>query len=255
MSQILPLLVDGAKPLGISLNDAQLAQFQLYYETLVDWNSRMNLTAITGYDDVQSRHFLDSLLVGSALLEEMRVGGATRLVAPPHGLWLVDIGTGAGFPGLPLKILWPQLQVTLVDSTGKKTTFLQEVVRLLNLQKVGVLTARAEDMGQEKVYRQHFDVATARAVSSLSVLCEYLLPLLRVGGLMLAPKKGDIRQELRDARKAAAVLGGDEPRLHSFILPGSEEERYVVSVRKIKPTPPAYPRRVGLAKARPIGSE
>jgi 16S rRNA (guanine527-N7)-methyltransferase len=168
---------------------------------------------------------------------------------------LADIGTGAGFPGVPLKIVWPHIRLMLSDSIGKKTTFLKEVIRLLGLTDVEVLTARAEEIGQDKAHRQRYDAVTARAVASLPVLCEYCLPLTKPGGLMLAPKKGDIAQELREAQVASRVLGGDAPHLYPFTLPGEEEERYVVALRKIKPTPPGYPRRVGLAKSNPLGSD
>lgn len=235
--------------MGFDLTEGQLEQFQQYYEMLVDWNSRFNLTAITEYEAVQVRHFLDSLTVGRALLYE----SAFKDEEPPSDFSLVDVGTGAGFPGVPLKILWPHISLTLADSIGKKTAFLKELVQALGLDSARVVTARAEEMGQQKAHRQRYSAATARAVAPLSVLCEYLLPLVKVGGTMLAPKKGNISQELEGAKKAAKVLGGGEVRLHSFTLPGEEEERFVVAVKKLAPTPPGYPRRVGLAKSRPLG--
>ena len=252
------LLTQGAHNLGFTLTDRQVEQFQLYYDTLVDWNSRINLTAITEYEAVQVRHFLDSLTVGTALLKEAEVTWdepASGPWVPTHGFRIADIGTGAGFPGVPLKILWPHIHVMLSDSTGKKTTFLKELVSLLGLTSVEALTARAEELGQDKAHRQRYDAVTARAVAALPVLCEYCLPLLKVGGIMLAPKKGDLSQELREAKVASKLLGGDAPRLHPFTLPGEEDERYVVAIRKVKPTPPAYPRRVGLAKMQPLGKE
>lgn len=248
----LPLLVEGARELGFDLDERQLARFQLYYEMLVDWNGRINLTAITDYEGVQVRHFVDSLTVGAALLDELASNGA-RPPQPPPGLSMVDIGTGAGFPGLPLKILWPDLRLTLADSIGKRTTFLKAAVEALGLEGVEVLTARAEELGQDKRHRERYDAATARAVAALPVLCEYCLPLVKLGGLMLAPKKGNISPELQSAEKASPILGGATPRIHAFRLPGENEERYVVAVRKVKPTPSGYPRRVGLAKTRPLG--
>lgn len=255
MSDLLPLLTEGAQRLGFTLNSRQLEQFQLYYSTLVDWNSRINLTAITDYEGVQVRHFLDSLTVGVALLAELRGAGQSKVDAPPAGYRVIDIGTGAGFPGVPLKILWPHLHLTLNDSIGKKTNFLSELARVLGLQSVAVVTARAEELGLDKAHRGRYDAVTARAVSALPVLCEYCLPLIRVGGWMLAPKKGDIYLELKEARVAAKVLGGELRRSHEFLLPGDEEARIVVCVRKVAATPPGYPRRVGLAKARPLGSK
>ncbi len=174
--------------------------------------------------------------------------------APPQGLRLIDIGTGAGFPGVPLKIAWPGMHLTLTDSIAKRTNFLSELVAALELSDVDVVTARAEELGRDKAHRQRYDVATARAVAALPVLCEYCLPLLKLGGWMLAPKKGDISQELEDAKRAAKVLGGGAPKMHRFLLPGEQEERYVLAIKNEKPTPPGYPRRVGLAKLKPLGS-
>lgn len=241
------ILTQGAHNLGFTLTDRQIEQFQLYYDTLVDWNSRINLTAITEYEAVQARHFLDSLTVGTALLNE----SSTPVL--PKGYKLADIGTGAGFPGVPMKIVWPHIHMMLSDSIGKKTTFLKEVVSVLGLSGIEIVTARVEEQGQDKAHRQRYDAVTARAVASLPVLCEYCLPLLKVGGIMLTPKKGDLSQELREAQVAARLLGGNVPRLHPFTLPGEEEERYVVAIHKVKPTPPGYPRRVGLAKTQPLG--
>lgn len=248
----LPLLAEGASLLGLSLSDRQLEQFQLYYETLVDWNARINLTAITDYDAVQVRHFLDSLTVGAALLNDIAAEGSP-LKEPPPGFALIDIGTGAGFPGVPLKILWPGIRLVLADSIGKKTAFLKELVRTLDLENVEVITARAEELGLNTAHRQRYSAVTARGVASLPTLCEYCLPLAEIGGRILAPKKGDISQELQEAKIASRLVGGGEPRLYHFTLPGEAEERAVVVIRKVAPTPPGYPRRVGLAKSRPLG--
>jgi 16S rRNA (guanine527-N7)-methyltransferase len=246
------LLTEGAARLGFNLGERELGLFQRYYEMLVDWNTRVNLTAITDYEGVQVRHFLDSLTVGAALLEELGHDGE-RPAGPPHGFAIADVGSGAGFPGVPLQIVWPDIRLMLNDSIGKKTGFLQALDEELGLRDVEVVTARAEELGQNKLHRERYDAVTARAVASLPVLCEYCLPLVKVGGIFLAPKKGDISQELEGAEKAASVLGGEGPRIHSFRLPGEEGERYVVAIRKARATPPGYPRRVGLAKARPLG--
>jgi 16S rRNA (guanine527-N7)-methyltransferase len=172
---------------------------------------------------------------------------------PPSGFRLLDIGTGAGFPGLPLKIVWPQTRLALTDSIGKKTAFLTEVVRLLGLTHTEVITMRAEELGLNKAHRQRYDAVTARAVASLPVLCEYCLPFVKIGGVMLCPKKGDISLEIEGAKKASRILGGSGPVLHPFVLPGEAEERFVVAIKKIRPTPQGYPRRVGLAKAELLG--
>lgn len=251
------ILLEDAHSIGFDLTGRQVDQFQLYYETLVEWNERVNLTAITEYEAVQVRHFLDSLTVGAALLKEAEAEWdepATGPWTPSHGFRLADIGTGAGFPGVPLKILWPHIHLMLSDSIGKKTAFLAELVARLELEDVEIVTVRAEELGQDKKHRERYDAATARAVAALPVLCEYCLPLVKPGGLMLAPKKGDVSQELREAQVAARLLGGEAPHLHYFTLPGDAETRYVVASRKVKPTPPGYPRRVGLAKSKPLGS-
>jgi 16S rRNA (guanine527-N7)-methyltransferase len=249
----LPLLAGGQSRLGLNLTPEQLAQLQTYYEMLVDWNSRINLTSITDYEGVQVRHFLDSFTVGAALLAELPQAGVGNAAVPVAGYRLVDIGTGAGFPGVPLKILWPQIHLTLAESVGKRTAFLKALIAELGLENVEIITARAEALGQDKAHREQYDAVTARAVAALPVLCEYSLPLVKVGGLMLAPKKGDISPEIEGAKKAGPILGGEAPRLHSFVLPGENEERYVVTMSKIKSTPSGYPRRVGLAKSRPLG--
>ncbi len=243
----MPLLIEGARDLGFDLGARQVEQFGLYYETLVDWNSRMNLTAITDLDGVQVRHFLDSLTVGATIMHEL--GGA-----PLEGFRLMDVGTGAGFPGVPLKVLWPQIKLALTDSVGKKTSFLRELCQALGLGEVDIHTGRAEELGLDRAFRQQYDAVAARGVAPLPVLCEYCLPLVKVGGLMLAPKKGDISRELIEGRRAAFVLGGSLPEVQTFRLPGEEEDRFVVVIKKLRNTPAAYPRRVGVAKAKPLGS-
>lgn len=251
----LTLLIEGASRLSFTLSERQQNRFQLYYETLLDWNSRINLTSIIEYEAVQVRHFVDSLTVGAALLNELTPEGQPRPQQPPAGFSLLDVGTGAGFPGVPLKIIWPDIHLVLTDSIGKKTTFLKALVDDLDLKDTEVLTARAEELGSSKEHRARYNAVTARAVASLPVLCEYCLPLVKVGGWMLAPKKGDINTELLEVGKASKILGGGEPKLHLFRLHGEEEERYIIAIRKIRPTPPGYPRRVGLAKARPLGGD
>ncbi|MBF6613241.1 MAG: 16S rRNA (guanine(527)-N(7))-methyltransferase RsmG [Chloroflexi bacterium] len=246
-------LVEGAARLGFTLSERQQSRFQLYYETLLDWNSRINLTSITDYEAVQIRHFVDSLTVGATLLDELTPVGQPRPQQPPAGFSLLDVGAGAGFPGAPLKIIWPDIHLVLNDSIGKKATFLKALAEALNLKDVEVVTARAEELGLNKAHRARYNAVTARAVASLPVLCEYCLPLVKAGGWMLAPKKGDISTELREAVKASKILGGGEPKLHQFRLQGEEEERYVIAISKVRPTPPGYPRRIGLAKARPLG--
>jgi 16S rRNA (guanine527-N7)-methyltransferase len=252
----LTVLAEGAAGLGLPLSAAQLGQFQAYYATLVEWNARMNLTAITDAEAVQVRHFLDSLTVAAALLRwEGTPPGPTAYPAvfQAGGAGLADLGAGAGFPGVPLKILWPQMPLTLVESVGKKTTFLTHLAGVLGLTGVEVVTGRAEALGQDKRHRGRYDVVTARAVAALPVLAEYGLPLCRVGGALLAPKKGDIAPELAAATRAAPLVGGGPPQAFAFRLPGDAADRLVFVLPKVRPTPPGYPRRVGLPDKKPLG--
>jgi 16S rRNA (guanine527-N7)-methyltransferase len=231
------LLAETAAGWGIELSARQLEQFVLYAAELRAWNERVNLTAITGEQEIATRHFLDSLRLALSWGD-----------AP---LSLVDIGAGAGFPGLPLAILNPALRLTLVESVAKKTAFLQHMVALLGLPHVQVLATRAEALGQDNSHREQYDVVTARAVAELRVLAEYLLPLCRVGGRVLAPKGGVIDEELRAAEPAITKLGGRLAPVETVLLPGVEPRTLVV-IDKLAPTPPAYPRAVGVPARRPL---
>jgi 16S rRNA (guanine527-N7)-methyltransferase len=251
-------LAAGAAALGVPLTEAQLAQFQQYYATLLDWNARMNLTAITAERAVQVRHFLDSLTVAVALLRWEQATSQPSFGYPAvfaaGGAGLADLGAGAGFPGVPLKILWPQMPLLLVESVGKKAQFLQHLAGVLGLRDVAVITGRAEALGQDKRHRGRYDVVTARAVAALPVLAEYGLPLCRVGGVVLAPKKGDLAAETAQAERATPLLGGGPVLPLGFTLPDETEERTVFALPKVRPTPPGYPRRVGLPSQRPLGA-
>src|SRR5690606_23886285 len=194
--------------LGIELSPTQVAQFEVYFRELVQWNEKFNLTAITGYDEVQVKHFLDSLVALPLIAEE--VGEPMPLERSLH---LVDVGTGAGFPGIPLKIAAPRLKLTLMDGTGKKITFLREVTARLGLHNVEVVQGRAEELGRNTAYRGQFDLVTARAVAPLNTLAEYLLPLARRGGLAVVYKGASAGQEFMEARRAIDLLGGETVRL------------------------------------------
>ncbi|GAB4217151.1 MAG: 16S rRNA (guanine(527)-N(7))-methyltransferase RsmG [Roseiflexaceae bacterium] len=223
---------------GLVLSEAQIEQFQTYARELQDWNARVNLTAITTTEGIVVRHFLDSLRCALSWGE-----------APGS---LIDIGTGAGFPGLPLKLLRPELRLTLVESIEKKAAFLRHLVALLGLREVEVLTARAEALGRDPQQRERYDVAVGRAVADLRVLAEYCLPLCRVGGRFLAPKGEQVAAELDEARAALRILGGGDPLVEVVRLPETEPRSLVV-VPKIAPTPPQYPRGVGVPARRPLG--
>lgn len=245
------LLAQSARELlGLELSAGQLAQFQLYYDELVSRNSQVNLTAITEYEAVQLRHFLDSLTLASPVLR----GDPPAEPFDLANASLIDIGAGAGFPGLPLKIIYPELKLTLVESVGKKVNFLKEVAAKLNLDQVTVLTGRAEEISQMAQHRESYDLATGRAVAALPVLTEYCLPLVKTNGLFIAPKKGNLEVEIAEAAKAIALLGGNLRSSPTFNLPSDSpgDERRLLVIEKIAATPAAYPRRAGLPAKRPI---
>lgn len=243
----LALLAAGCAELGIELNEQQRRQFELYYHELVSWNERLNLTTITGYEEVQVKHFLDSLVSLPVLATEL--GTPLPLRA---GLRLVDVGSGAGFPGIPLKIAAPQLDVTLMDGTQKKVGFLQEVVSRLGLDSTHVMHGRAEELGRKPEHRDAYDVVTARAVAPLNVLAEYLLPLVRPGGLAVIYKGPGAPQEFMEARQAIKLLAADAVRLAPVAVPFLAEKRFVLLLKKLRPTPSQYPRGQGLARKRPL---
>ena len=225
--------------LNLRLTSRQVSALQRYEQELIDWNSRMNLTAIREPEGIRTKHFLNSYTCLLAFRD-----------TPPTSL--IDIGTGAGFPGLPLKIIYPGMRLTLVDSIGKKTTFCQHIVELLGMEKVMVLQSRAEELGQQKAHREKYDWAVARAVANLSILVEYLLPLARVGGGILAQKGESAPAEAHAAEGAIRLLGGHLRQLIPITLPGVAEERFLVVVDKIAATPPNYPRRVGVPSKTPL---
>ena len=218
---------------SLRLDDRMLAQFEKYYEMLLDWNQKINLTAITEKSEVEIKHFLDSILPAGVL---------------PTGAELCDVGTGAGFPGIPLKIVRPDLKVTLLDSLNKRIMFLEEVCRALDLADVRCLHARAEEVGQSAL-RERFDVVTSRAVARLNTLCEYTLPLVRVGGFFLA-YKAKCEEELAEADHAIRELGGRLENVDKLLICG--QQRTILLIRKEKSTPKKYPRGRGKEKSAPI---
>ena len=225
---------------NIQLTSRQLAAFLRYEQELLEWNDKFNLTAIREAEGIRTKHFLDSL---SCLL-------VMREIAPRR---MIDIGTGAGFPGIPLKILLPNLQLTLVESVGKKAEFCRHVVQTLGLEKVDVLQARAEELGQSPAHREKYDWAVARSVANMPVLVEYLLPLVRIGGAMLAQKGQNGPAETQLSEKAIHLLGGHLRQLKPVNIPGVAEDRYLIVVDKIAATPPRFPRRVGVPLKTPLG--
>ena len=242
------LLAEGAKSLGLHLSDGQLEQFELFYRELADWNRRANLTAITTYEETQVRHFLDSLTVCMALRQ---VDGSPLEDIPGAGR-AVDVGSGAGFPGLPLKLAFPDVELHLVESVGKKTAFLEHVAGLLGLKGVVVHQGRAENLARLPELREAFDLALVRGVARVSLLLEYSLPFCRVGGRTVAHKHGGLAEELEQASHALAELGGRLAGVHHVALDGLTDNRVVVAFEKTGPTPVRYPRRVGIPAKRPL---
>ena len=224
---------------GIRLTADQQKALEIYERELLAWNKTHNLTAISAPSEVRTKHFLDSFSCVLALR-------GTRSQC------LADIGTGAGFPGLPLKIIYPHLRVTLVESIRKKADFCAYIVDTLGLQNVQIIVGRAEDVGQDPAHRERYDVVVARAVALMPILTEYLLPLVRVGGHMIAMKGESAPVEVHAAENAIHVLGGNLRQLYPVLLPGVAQDRYLVIVDKVAATPSQYPRRVGIPKKRPL---
>lgn len=224
---------------GISLSSQQLSQFDTYYKLLVEWNEKMNLTAITDEEEVYLKHFYDSIT-------------ASFYVDLNQELSLCDVGAGAGFPSIPLKICFPNLKVTIVDSLNKRITFLQNLANELDLKNVHFVHDRAETFGKNADYREKFDLVTARAVARLSVLSELCLPLVKEGGTFVPMKAAAASEELEKGKKALQILGGKLEKVHSFSLPLEESERNILIINKIKSTPKKYPRKPGTPNKQPL---
>src|SRR5215207_563045 len=224
---------------NVHITGRQVMALLTYEKELLEWNQKFNLTAIRDSESIRTKHFLDSF---SCIL--------AWKATPPNRL--IDIGTGAGFPGIPLKILYPNLKLTLVESVGKKAIFCQHIVGVLGLEHVDVIQARAEDLGQHSQHRKKYDWAVARAVASLNVLSEYLIPLVRVGGAMLAQKGESGPAEAQSAEEAMKLLGGKLKQLIPVNLPGVADDRYLVVVEKVAATPPRYPRKPGIPMKMPL---
>jgi 16S rRNA (guanine527-N7)-methyltransferase len=251
------LLREGARVLGLQLTTEHLQAFRVYYQELHTWNRRFNLTTVTGYQEVQIKHFLDSL----SCLMALPVPGANGYSRLPNvvplstqetPLQCIDVGSGAGFPGLPVKIMRPALHMTLLDSSRKKVSFLKHLVRCLDLDGVEPLWARAEEAGQDAHHRERYDVVLARAVADLTVLVEYCLPLCRKGGCFIAQKGTDIEAEMRNAEPATLMLGGRLRDIKTLRLPGLKDLRSLIVIDKVEQTPAQYPRRSGMPTKRPL---
>ena len=233
------MLKDRLEALDIILDQEQINQFDEYYEILVEWNKVMNLTGITEYQEVVEKHFLDSL----SIVKVMDMDQAERVI---------DIGTGAGFPGIPLKIAFPKLDIVLLDSLNKRIRFLDHVIEELGLEGIRTIHGRAEDYARDGKYRERFDLCVSRAVANLSSLSEYCLPYVKIGGRFVSYKSGDIEEEVNDASKAIALLGGKKERIEKFQLPDTDIQRSFVVIGKTKNTQKRYPRKAGMPTKEPL---
>lgn len=233
-----------SEKINIDINDDQIALFNKYYEMLIETNKVMNLTAITEKDEVIVKHFVDSI----ALIPFLKEKYGEEI----NKLSLIDIGTGAGFPGIPLKIMLPELKVTLLDSLNKRIKFLDSVINNLGLNNINTIHGRAEDFASDKVYRETYDLCVSRAVANLSTLSEYCLPFVSVGGMFISYKAGNLEEEINNSKKAIKLLGGKISKVEEFVLPSTDNDRVFVFINKVDKTPKTFPRKAGIPSKNPI---
>ena len=235
--KFIEIMQEKLKKLEIHFSMEQTEQFFEYMKLLIDWNEKINLTAITEPEEIITKHFIDSLTILKYIKNDYKI---------------VDVGTGAGFPGIPLCIMNPTIKMTLVDSLNKRLIFLQEVVNTLKLKNIEIVHARAEELGQNIKYRETFDVATSRAVANLSTLSEYLIPLVKINGKIISMKASNAKQEIDEAQNAIQILGGQIESIEEFNLPESDIGRTVIIINKNKPTSKKYPRKAGTPSKEPL---
>lgn len=240
--QIQNRFIENMAQIGLTADERILSSLDLYYKNLIEWNAVMNLTAITEEKDVYEKHFLDSLTITKIVSRETLEKGCT----------LLDMGTGAGFPGLPIAIAFPNVQVILMDSLNKRIIFLADTIEKLGIQNVTAIHARAEELARNKNYREKADICCSRAVANLATLSEYCLPFVKEGGSFVSYKTEQVQEEINQSKKAIRVLGGDEPEVVFFTLPGTDYQRSLVKIRKIAATPSKYPRKAGTPSKEPI---
>lgn len=233
------LLEERLKDISIQLDDNKRNQFMEFYKLLIEWNQYMNLTAITEYEEVVEKHFVDSLSIVKAI----------NLCEKEN---IIDIGTGAGFPGIPIKIIYPHLKVTLLDSLNKRVKFLNTIIEKLELKNINVIHGRAEDYAKQKEYREKYELCVSRAVANLSTLSEYCIPYISVGGMFISYKSDEIDEELLKSKNAVKILGAKISDVIRFQLPGTDIRRSFIKIEKIKNTPKIYPRRAGIPGKEPL---
>ncbi len=229
--------VQRLKEFNIKINDEQIKKFMNYMNLLLEWNEKINLTAITQPEEVKLKHFVDSLTVLKYINDDDKV---------------IDIGTGAGFPGIPLKIMKENTKITLLDSLNKRINFLNIVIETLNLRNIQAIHGRAEEIARNKLYREKYDVAISRAVANLSTLTEYMLPFVKVGGKCICMKGANVNEELERAQNAIKELGGEIKRVDNFYLSDNDNERNIIVIKKVKETNPKYPRKAGMPSKEPL---
>lgn len=235
------LMEEGLKEISLTLSEKQKEQFYQYYEMLIEWNKVMNLTAITELPEVVTKHFMDSLLIVKVVKD---------IHEKPYRC--IDVGTGAGFPGIPLKIAFPNLKITLLDSLNKRVGFLNEVIAKLELTDIEAVHGRAEDFGRNSDYREQYDLCVSRAVANMSTLSEYCMPFVKKGGFFIPYKSGKVEEEVNQADSAVKKLGGEMNPVVVHLLPGTDVERTFVPVKKMGITPKKYPRKAGMPSKEPL---
>lgn len=230
-------LFEKASKIDIELNEEQLEMFYLYMNLLLEWNEKINLTAITEPQEIIIKHFIDSLTISKYIKNKQN---------------LIDVGTGAGFPGIPLKIVNEDIKITLLDSLNKRINFLNEVIEKLNLKNIEAKHGRVEEFGKNENYREKYDIATSRAVANLTTLSEYLIPLVNIGGEVISMKGQEIKEEVTNAKNAIKILGGKIINIDEFYLPDSDIKRSIIIIKKVEKTPAKYPRKPGTPAKEPI---
>lgn len=237
------LIKEKTSQLEIPLNDYQIGQFISYYNILAEWNQVMNLTAITEFEEVVNKHFIDSLTLIKAVDKEK---------LQSDNISVIDIGTGAGFPGIPLKIAFPRITITLLDSLNKRIKFLDDIIEKIGLKRIYTLHGRAEDYARKQEYREKYDLCVSRAVANLATLSEYTLPYVKKSGYFISYKSGNIEEEIKESTRAVEILGGKIEGVERFFLPETEIQRSLVKIRKVKNTEKKYPRKAGTPSKEPL---